>query len=106
MPSAAGSRVRKQVYAYGRLDLSPTTVAANVGMAWGTGGWLLLHYLARIRPKAAQKLRERVASEITTTFASTYAREISLAEALDPGVIRAYQRKATGEKYLIVPSRL
>jgi NADPH2:quinone reductase len=100
-----GSPVHKQVYVYGRLDLSPTTVAPNVGMAWGIGGWLLFLYLARIGAEAAQKLRERVASEITTTFATEYTREISLAEALDPDTIRAYQRKATGEKYLIVPSK-
>ncbi len=43
--------------------------------------------------------------EITTTFASRFTREISLEEALDPEVIRGYQRKATGEKYLIVPSK-
>ena len=100
-----GSPVHKQVYVYGRLDLSPTTAAANVGMAWGIGGWLLFYHLTRIGAAAEQKLRERVANEITTTFASYYTREISLAEALDPEIIRAYQRKATGEKYLIVPSK-
>lgn len=99
-----GSPVHKQVYVYGRLDLSPTTTPPGVGMAWGIGGWLLMYHLARIGAEA-QKLRERVANEITTTFASHYTREISLAEALDPDVIRAYQRKATGEKFLIVPSR-
>jgi hypothetical protein len=30
-------------------------------------------------------LRDRIAHEITTTFASAYTSEISLAEALDPG---------------------
>jgi NADPH:quinone reductase-like Zn-dependent oxidoreductase len=100
-----GSPVHKQAYVYGRLDLSPTTVAPNVGMSWGIGGWLLLLHLKRIGEAAAQKLRERVANEITTTFASHYTREVSLAETLDPDVIRAYQRKATGEKFLIVPSK-
>jgi hypothetical protein len=100
-----GSATHKQVYIYGRLDLAPTTVAAGVGMAWGIGGWLLFHHLKRIGARAAQELLARVASEITTTFASSYSREISLEEALDPDVIRGYQRKATGEKYLIVPSR-
>jgi NADPH:quinone reductase-like Zn-dependent oxidoreductase len=100
-----GSPVHKQAYVYGRLDLSPTAVAPNVGMAWGIGGWLLFYHLARIGPEAARKLRERVAKEITTIFASHYTREISLAEALDPQIVRAYQRKATGEKYLIVPSK-
>ena len=30
---------------------------------------------------------------------------IGLAEALRPDVLRAYERKATGEKYLLDPSR-
>ena len=99
-----GSRTHKQVYAYGRLDLAPTTIPPTVGMAWGAGGWLLFSHLARIGQEATQKLRERVANEITTTFASSYTREISLAEALDPDIIRGYQRAKTGEKYLLVPS--
>ena len=58
----------------------------------------------RIGQDATRKLRERVANEITTTFASTFTREISLTEALDPDTIRAYRRAKTGEKYLIVPA--
>jgi hypothetical protein len=49
-------------------------------------------------------LKARVANEIRTTFASHYIRTISLLEALDPGVIAAYSRRATGEKFLINPS--
>ena len=81
-----GSRVHKQVYTYGHLDRSPTSVPGTLGMAWGIGG------LARIGPEATQKLRERVANEISTTFASSFTRQISLAEALDPETIRSYQR--------------
>ena len=99
-----GSPVHKQVYVYGRLDPSPPALVANVGMAWGVGGWLLFHFLQRIGAEEAQKLRQRVASEITTTFASHYTREITLAQALEPEIIRAYYRRATGEKFLIVPS--
>jgi NADPH:quinone reductase len=100
-----GSPTHKQLYIYGRLDLGPTTISSGVGMAWGIGGWLLSHHLKRIGTDATQELVERVTREITTTFASSYTREISLGEALDPDIIRAYQRKATGEKYLIVPSK-
>jgi NADPH2:quinone reductase len=99
-----GSPVHKQVYVYGRLDPSPTTVPARVGMAWAVGGWLVFPHLMRIGAEATQRLRERVVDEITTTFASTYAREISLTEVLEPDTIRAYQRKATGEKFLVVPT--
>ena len=67
-----GSRTHKQVYVYGRLDLAPTTVPPTVGMAWSLGGWLLFSHLARIGQDATRELRERVANEITTTFASSY----------------------------------
>ena len=42
---------------------------------------------------------------VTTTFASHYAKEISLAEALDPDNIAVYNKRATGEKYLINPNK-
>ena len=52
-----------------------------------------------------RRLRARVVAELTTTFASHYTATISLREALQPDVIRAYARRATGTKYLIDPSR-
>ncbi len=98
-----GSPVHKQLYIYGRLDRSATTTPPSVGMAWGMGGWLLPYHLTRIGPEETRELRDRVAREITTTFASGYTSEISLAEALDPEVIRRCHRAATGEKYLLRP---
>jgi hypothetical protein len=74
-------------------------------MAWGIGGWLLTAFLQRIGFEAAQKLRERVATEITTTFASTYTKEVSLAEALRLEEIALYCKQATGQKYLINPNK-
>ena len=100
-----GSDVHKQVYIYGGLDTSPTVLRRTYGLAWGLGGWLLTPFLARIGPEAAERLRQRVADEVTTTFASQYAKEISLAEALDPENIAVYNRRATGEKYLINPNK-
>jgi NADPH2:quinone reductase len=100
---AYGSQVHKQLYIYGRLDRSLTTTPPTLGMAWGIGGWLLPYYVARIGPDETRKLRDRVAQEITTTFASAYTSELSLAEALDPAMIRRYHRVATGEKYLLRP---
>jgi NADPH2:quinone reductase len=50
-------------------------------------------------------LRERVAAEITTTFASQYTRTVSLAEALHPDAIAVYSKQATGEKYLMNPNK-
>jgi NADPH:quinone reductase-like Zn-dependent oxidoreductase len=103
--SRYGSTTHKQVYIYGGLDRSPTTFNRSFGMAWGIGGWLLTPFLQKIGPAAAQKLRERVANEVKTTFASHYTKEVSLAEALDPKEIAVYGKQATGEKYLIVPTK-
>jgi NADPH2:quinone reductase len=92
------------VYIYGGLDRTPTELTRNFGMAWGLGGWLLTPFLQKIGPEEAQKLRERVAAEIKTTFASTYTKEVSLAEALSLDAISVYGKQATGEKYLINPN--
>ena len=100
-----GTDVFKQLYICGGLDRSPTQLTRNWGFAWGLGGWLLPPFLAKIGPEAAQGLRERVAREIKTTFASHYAREVSLAEALSVEAIQIYGRQATGEKYLINPNK-
>ena len=82
-----------------------TEINVNFGMAWGIGGWLLFPFLQKIGPEAVQRLKQRVASELRTTFASHYAREVSLAEMLDPGAIAVYGQRATGEKFLLNPSR-
>jgi NADPH:quinone reductase-like Zn-dependent oxidoreductase len=103
--SRYGSSVHKQVYVYGGLDTRPTELRRDYGMAWGVGGWLVMMFLAKIGAQAAQRLRERVAAEIRTTFASHYTAEISLAEALRLDVIAAYDKRATGEKYLINPNK-
>lgn len=103
--SRYGSTTHKQVYLYGRLDTTVTEVNVNFGMAWGIGGWLLFPFLQKIGPDAAQRLKQRVASELRTTFASRYAREVSLAEMLRPEVIAVYGRRATGEKFLLDPNK-
>jgi NADPH:quinone reductase-like Zn-dependent oxidoreductase len=99
-----GSPVHKQVYIYGGLDRGPTTLNRGYGMAWGIGGWLLPPFLARIGAEAAQKLRQRVADEITTTFASHYTAEVGLEEMLTLEALGRYGRMATGEKYLVRPN--
>ena len=103
--SRYGSTTHKQVYIYGSLDRGPTEFTRTFGTAWGIGGWLLTPFLQKIGFEAAQKLRERVASEIKTTFASTYTKEISLAQALALDEIAVYGKQATGAKYLIAPNR-
>ena len=102
--SRYGSSTHKQVYLYGGLDTSATQFNRNFGMAWGIGGWLLFPFLGKIGAAAAAGLRARVAAELTTTFASHYAREISLADALRVDVASEYGARATGSKVLINPS--
>jgi NADPH:quinone reductase-like Zn-dependent oxidoreductase len=102
--SRYGSSVHKQVYIYGGLDMAPTEFSRGFGMAWSVGGWLLTPFLQKISRDDAQKLRQRVMDELKTTFASHYTQEISLAEALQIDIIHQYNKRATGEKYLIVPT--
>ena len=103
--SLYGSTTHKQGYIYGGLDRGPTVFNRSFGMAWGVGGWLLTAFLQRIGPEAAQQLRERVAREVKTTFASHYDRTVSLAEALQLDAISVYGKQATGHKFLIEPNR-
>ena len=103
--SRYGSSTHKQVYIYGGLDRSPTSLNRSYGMAWGVGGWLLPLFLQKVGAEVGQRLRERVAREIKTTFASHYTNEVSLTEALQLDAIAAYGRQATGEKYLIRPNK-
>jgi NADPH2:quinone reductase len=103
--SRYGSTTHKQVYLYGGLDRGPTEFTRTFGQYWGMGGWLLTPFLQKIGFEAAQKLRERVASEIKTTFASTYTKKVTLAEALALEEIAVYAKQATGSKYLIEPNR-
>jgi hypothetical protein len=102
--SRYGSSTFKQVYIYGGLDLRPTELDRGFGLSWSVSGFLLTPFLQKIGLEAALGLRQRVARELTTTFASHYTSTLSLAEALHPDHARAYARKATGEKYLINPS--
>ncbi|SPM36049.1 NADPH:quinone reductase or related Zn-dependent oxidoreductase [Mycobacterium rhizamassiliense] len=101
--SRYGSTVHKQVYIYGALDTSPTVLNRNFGMAWGVGGWLLTPFIQNAGAETFLRLRARVAAELTTTFASSYTREVSLAGMLQPDAFNAYVKRATGEKFLVTP---
>ena len=101
--SRYGSDTHKQVYIYGGLDRGPTTLRRDFGMSWSVGGWLLMPFLARIGQEAADRLRQRVADEITTTFASSYGMRLSLDDAVDPEQVKRYARMASGDKALITP---
>ena len=103
--SRYGSAVHKQVYLYGGLDRAPTEFNRNFGMTWGMGGWLLFPFLQKIGATETERLKQRVAAEIKTTFASHYTREVSMAEALQLDAIAVYGKAATGEKFLVNPNK-
>jgi hypothetical protein len=102
--SRYGSNTHKQVYIYGGLDPNPTVLTRSFGFAWGVGGWLLTPFLQSIGPETFAEFRARVAAELTTTFASTYTSEVSLAGVLDPEAFTSYAKQATGTKFLVSPS--
>ncbi len=103
--SRYGSDVYKQVYVYGALDPRPIELRRRFGFAWGVGGWLLMPFLMRTSPDDLDRLRRRVAEELTTTFASHYTDEISLREALDVQTLQRCARQATGQKFLLRPQQ-
>jgi NADPH:quinone reductase len=103
--SRYGSDTFKQVYIYGALDLSPTTLVRSFGFSWAVSGFLLTPFLQKIGREAVGTLRARIVTELKTTFASHYTAEISLIEMLQLDTIVAYNKRATGEKYLINPHK-
>jgi NADPH:quinone reductase-like Zn-dependent oxidoreductase len=102
--SRYGSSTFKQVYIYGMLDTSRTELTRTFGLSWSVSGWLLTPFLQKIGMADVNRLRQRVVAELTTTFASHYTKEISLRDVANVEVARAYNRRATGEKFLIVPT--
>ncbi|MEJ2539188.1 MAG: NADH oxidase [Gemmatimonadota bacterium] len=103
--SLYGSTVHKQVYIYGRLDTGNTVLTAGYGMYWGVGGWLLTPHLQEAGEERVREMRRFAVKERNGIFASHYTRTIRLEDMIDPEIARAYERKATGEKYLVDPSR-
>ena len=93
----------KQVYIYGALNRGPITLNRDFGFAWAVNGFLLFNALGKLGTETVVAMRKRVAEEITTTFASNYTHEVSLAEVLQLQSIANYAKQATGEKYLITP---
>ncbi len=102
--SRYGSTVHKQVYIYGGLDRGPTEINRTFGMTWGVGGWLLTPFLQKLGAEGVARLRQRVVDELTTTFASHYTDQVSLAGTLDLAAMQTYALQATGQKFLIRPN--
>ncbi|WP_337269525.1 hypothetical protein [Oryzifoliimicrobium ureilyticus] len=103
--SRYGSPVHKQVYVYGLLNPGDRIIRADIGTAWGVGGWLMSWHLAKIGTDATDVLRNRVVSELRTTFKTDYIAEIDLTEMLQPGTIERFAASATAGKFLLRPNR-
>ncbi|MEO0500672.1 MAG: NADH oxidase [Pseudomonadota bacterium] len=102
--SVYGSTVHKQVYIYGRLDTGTTELTSSYGMFWGVGGWLLTPHLEQVGMERMIEMRRYAIAERNGIFNSEYTKTISLADMIDPDIAKAYERKATGEKFLVDPS--
>jgi NADPH:quinone reductase-like Zn-dependent oxidoreductase len=101
--SRYGSNQEKRMFIYGRLDLGPTILTPSYGFGWTLSGWLLTPFLAQAGIETLMRMRQRVLDNITTTFASSYKREVTLEQMLEKDAACDYRRMQTGEKYLVTP---
>ena len=92
-----------QLYNYGRLDTSPSTM--TTAQRKRSGFWLLPMWAAKDRGAFSAAMK-RVAGGITSTFASSYTAEVGLAQAVTLPALRVYATQATGKKYLLNPQRV
>ena len=102
--SRYGSSEPKKVYIYGALDLGPTILNRAFGLTWELAGWLLTPFMAKFGPEIVGRMRARVLSGLTTTFASHYKAKVGLDEMLRKDAVAEYNARRTGEKYLVTPN--
>lgn len=100
-----GSSTYKQVYVYGGLQQSVTTLMRQYGFYWGYGAWLLFNFLNKTDPAIVASMKQRISNEIKTTFATSYTHKVSLREVITPETIQAFAKQATGEKFLLCPQK-
>lgn len=99
--SRYGSEEPKQAYIYGQLDLGATQLTRGYGWVWSVGGWLLTPFMKRAGPERVAKMRQRVMTEIDTTFASHYSSKSALRDAMTVDAVRQYGARKTGQKTLL-----
>ena len=102
--SRYGSSTPKKVYIYGALDIGPTILNRAFGLTWDLGGWLLTPFMMKAGMEVVGRMRARVMKDLTTTFASHYARRGSLEDMLTKDAVAMYNARRTGEKYLVTPN--
>ena len=99
--SRYGSQIHKQAYVYGFLQHGAIELPPGFGFSWSLSGWLLFPFMQQLAPERLAALKQRVADELTTTFASHYEREVTLRELLTPEALQTCQRMGTGQKMLV-----
>ena len=99
--SRYGSEEPKQAYIYGQLDLGATQLTRGYGWVWSVSGWLLTPFMKRAGPERVAKMRERVMTEIDTTFASHYSSKSALRDAMTVEAVAQYGARKTGQKTLL-----
>ena len=85
----------------GGLDTSPST--STDAQKARTSFWLLPMWASKNRDKFKAAMN-RVAGEITTTFATQYTAEVGLAQAVTVEALQVYAKQQTGQKYLLNPN--
>ncbi len=101
--SRYGSDQAKKMYIYGRLDFGPTLLTPAYGFGWTLSGWLLTPFLQKAGLETMIRMRQRVQAGLTSTFASSYKRKVTLEEMLTKEAALDYRAMKTGEKYLVTP---
>lgn len=101
--SRYGSSEPKKVYIYGALDLGPTVLNRAFGLTWDLAGWLLTPFMMKAGMEVVGRMRARVMKDLTTTFASHYAKKGNLEDMLTKDAVSMYNARRTGEKYLVTP---
>lgn len=101
--SRYGSEQAKKMYIYGRLDFGPTILTPSYGFGWTLSGWLLTPFLQNAGTETVLAMRDRVLNGLTSTFASSYKRKVTLEEMLTRDAVLDYRLMKTGEKYLVTP---
>lgn len=103
--SRYGTAMLKQVYIYGSLNPEPTMLTRTYGSSWSVSRFLVLNALQKFGSETTLALKNRIAAELSTTFASSYKGTISLEDVIKPEFIKEFARKATGNKFLVNPLR-
>ena len=103
-PLTLNAGLRKHLYIYGGLNPSPTVIQRSFGLDWGIEGFLLDTHLREIGSTEMERLRNVVAANLTTIFASSYEEEISMTEVLNSEALIRMSELRTGGKYLLNPS--